>query len=61
MVVFIHIKVELSPSKKNCFICLNENPLKMVKNDFYFVLKAPSVLKIFRFLSWLLGHLEKTA
>ena len=28
-----------------------ENPLKMTKNAFYFNLKAPFVLKIFKFLS----------
>ena len=34
------LKVGLSSSKKNCFISFNENPLKMMKNDFYFILKA---------------------
>ena len=29
----------------------NENPLKMMKNAFYFTLKALFVLKIFKFLS----------
>ena len=43
------------------FICFNEIPLKMMKNAFYFILKAFFVLKIFRFLSWLFGHVEKTA
>ena len=33
----------------------------MMKNDFYFILKALFVLKIFKFLSWLFGHIEKTA
>ena len=28
----------------------NENPLKMMKNAFYFILKALFVLKIFQFL-----------
>ena len=28
-----------------------ENPLKMMKNAFYFILKAILVLKIFKFLS----------
>ena len=37
--------------KKICFICLNESPLKMMKNAFYFILKALFVLKIFKFLS----------
>ena len=38
-----------------------ETPLKMLKNAFYFTLKALFVLKIFKFLSWLFGHVEKTA
>ena len=36
----------------------NENPLKMMKNA-YFTLKALFVLKIFKFLSWLFGHVGK--
>ena len=36
-----------------------ESPLKMMKNTFAFTLKALFVLKIFKFLSWLLGHVEK--
>ena len=30
-----------------------------MKNAFYFTLKAPFVLKIFKFLSWLFGHVGK--
>ena len=45
------IKAGLSPSKKIFFICFNESPSKMKKNAFYFILKAPFVLKIFNFLS----------
>ena len=45
----IDIKVGLSPSKKNCFIYFNESPLEIVKNAFYFILKALFVLKIFKF------------
>ena len=40
---------------------ITESPLKMMKNAFYFTLKALFVLKIFKFLSWLFGHVEKTA
>ena len=36
-----------------------ESPLKLIKNDFYFVLKTLFVLKIFTFLSWLFGHVGK--
>ena len=41
---------------KKCFICFNESPLKMMKNAFYFVIKAFFVLKIFKFFQ----HVEKT-
>ena len=33
-----------------------ERPLKILKNAFYFTLKALFVLKIFKFLSRLFGH-----
>ena len=36
-----------------------ESPLKMMKNAFYFILKALSVLKIFKFLSCLFGPVAK--
>ena len=36
-----------------------ESPLKMIKNAFYFTSKALFVLKIFKFLSWLFGHVAK--
>ena len=54
-------KVGLSPPKKICVICLIESPLKTLKNDFYFILKALFVLKLFKFLSRLFGHVGKTA
>ena len=57
----IRVKVGLSPSKKKCFICFSGSTSKMMKNAFYFLLKAFFVLKIFKFLSWISGHLEKTA
>ena len=47
--------------EKNYFICYNESPLKMMGNAFYFILKAHFVCKIFKFLSWLFGHVEKIA
>ena len=37
----------------------SENPLKMMKNTFYCNSKALLVLKIFKFLSWLFGHVAK--
>ena len=47
--------------KKIIFICFKESCLKMMKNNFYFILKALFVLKIFKFLSWHFGHVEETA
>ena len=40
---------------------ITESPLKMMKNAFYFTLKALFVLKILKFLSSPFGHVEKTA
>ena len=42
------MKVGLSPSGKNCVICFIESPLKIMKNAFYFILKALFILKIFK-------------
>ena len=36
-----------------------ERPFKMMKNTFYFTLKGLFIPKIFKFLSWLFGHVEK--
>ena len=55
------IKAGLSFSKKNCVICLIENPLKSMKNAFYFILKGFFVRKIFQFLPRFFGHVGKTA
>ena len=46
---------------KKCVIGLIESPLKMMKNAFYFILKAFLVLKVFKFLSRLFSHVGKTA
>ena len=41
--------------------CFNESSVKrMMKNTFYFILKAPFVHKTFKFLPWLFGQVEKT-
>ena len=37
----------------------NGSPLKMMKNAFYFTLKAFFVLEIFKGLFWLFGHVGK--
>ena len=44
-------KVELSPPKKKCIIYFIERPSNMMKNAFYFILKALFVIKIFTFFS----------
>ena len=44
----VFLKVGLS---SNCIIYFIENPLKMMKNAFYFILKALFVLKILKLLS----------
>ena len=44
-----------------CFYCFKGCSLKKMKNAFYCILRALFVLKIFKFLAWLYGHLEKTA
>ena len=36
-----------------------EGPLKMMKNAFYLILKNLFPLKIFKFLPWFCGHVEK--
>ena len=38
--------------QKNCFICFNENPLKMTKNAFCFFLIAVFVFKILKLLCY---------
>ena len=49
------IKVVLSPSKKFVFINFSESPLKMMKNAFYFMLKALFTFEIITILSGLFG------
>ena len=43
------------------FICFNDSLSKEMKNASYFILKSLFVLKIFKFLSRLFGHVEKAA
>ena len=50
------IKAALSSLRQ--FLAI-ESPLKMMKNAFYFTLKARQVLKIFNFLSWICANVEK--
>ena len=43
------------------FICVNDSPSKMMKNAFYFILKALFVLNIYKSSSLLFSHAEETA
>ena len=61
MAEILVFKVGLSPSKKICVICFIESSFKRIKNAFNLILKALSLFKIFKFLSWLFGDVEKTA
>ena len=45
--------------QKLLVICFIESPLKMMKNTFYYILKAPFVLKVFRFCHGYLVMQEK--
>ena len=47
--------------QKLSFICFNESPLKMLKNAFYFIFKPFFVLKIFKLLYCVFGHVGNTA
>ena len=40
-------------------VLATENPLKMMKNGFYFTFKALFLLKIFKLFSLYFGHVEK--
>ena len=55
------LKLDSHLPKISFYICFNDSPLKTMKNAFYFILKALSVLEIFKFLSWHFDHVEKTA
>ena len=61
VISFFALNSDSQPPKKFLFICFNDSPSKLKKNAFYFILKALYILKIFKFLSWLFGHVEKTA
>ena len=53
---FYLIKGTLS-SLRQCLA--TESPLKIIKSAFYFTLKALLILNIFKFLSWIFGHIIK--
>ena len=49
VLVFQNLKPDSHFQEKNLLHSLNERPLKLMKNAFYFILKALFVLKIFKF------------
>ena len=59
-VKIVSLKSDSHLPNKMCFL-LHWKPFKYEKNAFYFILKALFFLKVFKFLSWLFGQVEKTA
>ena len=55
------LKSDSQPPKKNCFICFNESPLKMMKNVFSFYLKSSFRAQDIWIFVLNFGHVEKTA
>ena len=53
------VKVGLLSFKENRFIYVNESPLKIMKNVFLFHVESTFTSQVFKFLSWLLGRIEK--
>ena len=67
-ITLLEKKSKMIFSRKNTFkdalsslrqFLATESPLKMMKKAFYFTLKALFFLQIFKFLSWLFGHVAK--
>ena len=56
----LRLKLDSHLPKKNLCYLLDWKLYKMIKNAFYFNLKALLALKTFSFLSQLFGHLRKT-
>ena len=53
------LKSDSHSQKKKLFYLLQWKPFKMMKNVFHFILKALFFLKVFKFFSWIFGHVEK--
>ena len=58
---YFFLKLDSHLPKKSFFICFNDSSSKLIKNVFYFILKAHFILKIFKFLSRISVPVEKTA
>ena len=59
LATFLKVGIRKKSFRKICGICVIESPLKMMKNVFYFIVKALFVLKIFKFFSRHFGHIGK--
>ena len=59
LISILMLKSDSHLQKKIIFF--HQKPVKIGEKYFYFILKAFLVLKIFKFLSWLFGYVEKTA
>ena len=59
LATFLKVGIRKKSFRKICGICVIESPLKMMKNVFYFIVKALFVLKIFNFFSRHFGHIGK--
>ena len=56
--ILFYLRVGFSPSKKSCFICFSEGPLKTMKNTLYLILKLLLVLRPLFFCPDFFGHIE---
>ena len=55
----LNLKSDTHPPKNFFIISFNDSSSKLMKNGFYFILKALFVLKIWKFLSWFFVHVKK--
>ena len=59
IIIIIVINLFKGPLSGLRHFLTTESPLKIMKNVFYFMLKALFIISIFTFFSWLFGHVEK--
>ena len=61
VISFCQLKSDSHLTKITVLFAFNENLLKMMKNVFNFTLNALFIIKLLQYLSWVFGHVEKTA
>ena len=59
MKTYVKILTTTEVIQKNVLGGIQNGGVKMMKNAFYSISKTLLVLKIFKFLSWLFGHVAK--